>query len=433
MKIILKILLVFAMGHNLVVAQEEHKSIDFNKWSLELNLGQNKPDKPFAEGYYSSDPDTYFKFAGVNHLDFGVRYMFNPYFGAKLDFGYDIMQNQSSTTSLPFETKQYRLGLQGIVNASRLLKFETFTGRFGLLFHGGLQVSQLAPQKGINKGVTEDNGGLIIGLTPQFRLTNRLLLTGNFSYLRNVRQHLNWDGSTSVLSNNLSGSLYNVSLGVTVYLGKHDKHADWFTNTDELEKLSGVDNEARDRLGEIEVLLNDTDKDGVPDYLDRENNTPGGVAVDSRGRFIDKNNNGTPDEMEPRSGETTTTMNIKKIESIEADLVENGLVNIFFDLNSAVPNASSSNDLLIILRYLKNNPFSSIQLFGFTDTTGDEVANKELSLKRANYVAAFLIDNGIDEGRIFSKGLGIDNNYSLDNKISATLSRRVSLTIVKKY
>ena len=431
MKIILNAFTFFLLGQTLVVAQEESKISDYNKWSLELNMGQNKPNKPFAEGYYSSDPNTYFNFVGVSHVDFGARYMFNTSFGAKLDFGYDIMQNQSGTASLTFETKQYRLGLQGVINASRLLKFETFSNRLGLLVHGGLQVSQLAPQTGVNKDIIEKNGGLIIGLTPQLKLSNRLVVTGDFSFLSNLRQHLNWDGSSALASNNLSGSLFTSSLGLTLYLGKQIKHADWFTNEEAVKKLTAIDNEARNRLSEIETMLIDTDKDGVPDYLDRENNTPGGVSVDTRGRFIDQNNNGAPDEMESSKGKTTTSMKIKAAESIEANLVENGLVNIFFDLNSAVPNTSSSNDLLIILRYLKNNPTSTIQLFGFTDTKGDEALNKELSLKRANYVAGFLISNGILKHRIAFDGLGVDQNFSIENKISATLSRRVSLTITK--
>ena len=44
--------------------------------------------------------------------------------------------------------------------------------------------------------------------------------------------------------------------------------------------------------------MNDADKDGVPDYLDVENNSIAGVAVDTKGRMVDKNTNGVPDELE---------------------------------------------------------------------------------------------------------------------------------------
>jgi hypothetical protein len=44
--------------------------------------------------------------------------------------------------------------------------------------------------------------------------------------------------------------------------------------------------------------FNDTDKDGVPDYLDVENNSIAGALVDSKGRMMDYNNNGIADDLE---------------------------------------------------------------------------------------------------------------------------------------
>lgn len=100
------------------------------------------------------------------------------------------------------------------------MRFETFTSRLNILGHAGLQVSRLEPQTGVNKGVSEDNGGVIVGLTPQLRITNWLVLTGDFTVISNVRQHFNWDGNYSAEAENLSGMMYNTSLGLTVYLGK---------------------------------------------------------------------------------------------------------------------------------------------------------------------------------------------------------------------
>lgn len=103
--------------------------------------------------------------------------MFTNLFGLKLDGAYDVIENQDGSSSLPFETKQYRLGLQGVANLGRIMRFETFTNRLNLLAHAGIQVSRLEPQTGLNKDVAEDNGGVMIGLTPQLRLTDWLVLT----------------------------------------------------------------------------------------------------------------------------------------------------------------------------------------------------------------------------------------------------------------
>lgn len=428
MKTYVTTILLSTLCFNSICAQDKLENA-YNKWSLELNIGQNKPEKPFATGYFSSDPNSYFNFNGIEHIDFGVRYMFNPYFGGKVDVGYDILQNQSGTASLPFETKQYRVGLQGIINFSRLLKFETFSNRFGLLAHGGIQVSQLAPQMGINKGITEQNGGLIIGLTPQVRISNRLVLNGDFSYMSNVRQHLNWDGSTSNSSNNLAGSLFNTSLGLTVYLGKNEKHADWYTDADALSTLEGTDLDARKRLDEIETLMNDTDRDGVPDYLDVENNTPGGVAVDTKGRFIDKNNNGTPDELEPQnSNGEFTSIPLKKEDAIKA-LVEKGYVNVFFDVNKDDPNAGSTNNVYHIINFLRNYPDAKAKLVGYADVRGNESKNKDLSQRRAQRVYNIIVASGINANRVSIEGQGVDASYPADSKIGLDLARRVSVII----
>ena len=49
--------------------------------SIELNGGLNKPTRTMTEGYSTSTLSPF-------HADLGVRYMFSPKFGLKLDFGY---------------------------------------------------------------------------------------------------------------------------------------------------------------------------------------------------------------------------------------------------------------------------------------------------------------------------------------------------------
>lgn len=51
-------------------------------------------------------------------------------------------------------------------------------------------------------------------------------------------------------------------------------------------------------IGHIETSMNDTDKDGVPDYLDVEKNSIAGAMVDTKGIIIDRNMNGIADDIE---------------------------------------------------------------------------------------------------------------------------------------
>lgn len=276
MKKTLILIALITLG-NKAVGQEKATSKDdkidesglFNRWSIELNAGQNKAIRPYSTGYYSSDPSNYFNFSGVDHFDLGVRYMFSNLFGLKLDGAYDIIESQSGSGSLPFETRQYRLGIQGVANLGRILRFETFSSRLNILAHAGIQVSRLEPQLGLMKGIKEDNGGVMIGLTPQLRLSSWLALTGDFTVISNVRQHLNWDGNYSAEANNLSGMMYNTSLGLTVYLGNKEKHADWF-----IPEIDKKDDATEKRLADLETYLQDTDRDGVVDGIDLDNTTP---------------------------------------------------------------------------------------------------------------------------------------------------------------
>jgi OOP family OmpA-OmpF porin len=432
MKKIIFIIAVSSFGT--LFAQEttdtKEKSL-YNRWSFEVNAGQNKPVRPFASGYYSSDPTKYFNFSGMNHYDIGVRYMLSNAFGLKLDYSIDQFSEQSGAGSLSFQTKLNRFGFQGVMNLGRLLRFESFTNRIGIVAHAGLHVSKFTVNEGTNKNSTEENGGVMFGITPQVRLTKWMALTADFTVVNNVRQHLNWDGSYASSDANLSGMLYNTSLGLTFYLGKKDKHADWYTKEDEFIILPTIDDEARKRLDTIETLMNDTDRDGIVDHLDSENNTPGGVSVDSKGRFIDINKNGVPDELEYAKGKETANLQIQKIVTIEADLVENGLINIFFDLNSAIPSEGSSNNLYIILHYLQNNPTAKIKLVGYTDKSGDEVFNLNLANKRAQNVHNFLVANKIETRRLSIAGIGIDTKFIDDTPSSLTLARRVSVQIEK--
>lgn len=432
MKKTLILVALFSLGMK-AVAQDDKTNKDetlnekrlFNRWSIELNAGQNKAVRPYSEGYYSSDPTNYFNFSGVDHFDLGVRYMFSNLFGLKLDGAYDIIENQSGSGSLPFETKQYRLGLQGVANLGRIMRFETFTNRLNLLGHAGVQVSRLEPQTGLNKGVSEDNGGVMVGLTPQLRLTDWLVLTGDFTVISNVRQHFNWDGNYSAENENLSGLMYNTSVGLTVYLGKKEKHADWFIP--EMDKKA--DEETQKRLDNLEKSIQDTDRDGVIDAFDLDNTTPNGVAVDTRGRAIDINKNGIPDELEPKDGKDGVTSNIVSKQDAIKLLIEKGYVNVFYDVNKDQPNSGSTNNVYYIIQFLRNYPDAKVTLKGYADVRGNETSNKDLSQRRSEKLYDIIRASGIDAGRISISGEGVDTSYPTNTSIGLDLARRVSIIL----
>ena len=163
------------------IAQEEvsdqMQSNVFNRWSIDVNGGLSRPTTPFMPGYYVED----FSFF---HVDLGARYMFNPKFGMKVDFGYDSFENPSEV--LPFKSQYYRANLQGVLNLGRALNFEEFTQSFNIQMHGGLGYSFMTSDK-FNG---EDNmANVLIGLTGQYKLSERVALNADFTMINNIRQH----------------------------------------------------------------------------------------------------------------------------------------------------------------------------------------------------------------------------------------------------
>ena len=134
-KLILSTILAAAVAFG-VNAQQE-----FDRWSLEVNGGFNKAMAPLSPGFLSPT-------LNIGHVDFGVRYMFNDKFGAKLDYGFGSF-SEVKDESPSFDTNYTRLNLQGVINLGRVLNFESFSRSFGVLFHAGGGIGTVSPQENI--------------------------------------------------------------------------------------------------------------------------------------------------------------------------------------------------------------------------------------------------------------------------------------------
>ncbi|WDO12050.1 OmpA family protein [Flavobacterium sp. WW92] len=393
---------------------EKAPADDYNKWSIEVNGGVNKPTRTMTDGYYTSTLNLF-------HADLGVRYMFNPKFGLKLDFGYDKFQEHDD--SAPFESTYLRTSLQGVVNLGRVLNFEDWTDTFGLLAHGGFGASQLTSKDGFDGEDYMGHG--ILGLTGQIKLSNSIVLTGDLTGIVNGKQNYNFDGQGNTTTGAFDGTLLNASVGFTFYLGKNEKHADWYSEdkSDELKALE-------DRVGMIETGLADSDKDGVPDMYDLEPNSIAGVAVNTKGQSIDRNQNGVPDELESyldktygQNGKATAS------NSTIEELINGGYVNVYFDFNSAKPTNSSLSGVDFLVKYLKANPSANAEIVGYADEIGNSDYNKDLSQRRADAVKAIVTNSGIDASRLTVIGNGEDASVNKNSKEARQIVRRVTFRV----
>lgn len=430
-----KNLLIFSLSIFATVVSFAQDSTDvskvdeYNKWSIELGVGQSKGIKPYSEGYFASSPNKVLGSITVNHFDLGVRYMFSPRFGLKLDGAYDNLKNLSDE-SLDFEMRQIRIGLQGVINAARLLNIQESLGRFGMLFHGGVQVAQMTPQMGINEGRSEWNGGIMVGFTPEFRITKNLALTADFTLVSNVRQHFNWDGAYSDPNNNLAGSMYTSTLGLSYSFGSHKIHGDFATITSkQQEEINALEK----RVGQIENDMSDSDQDGVPDYLDAEPNSIAGVAVDTKGRMVDINQNGVPDELEKYLNNTYVTnqnyTNDANSSEIVKKFINDGYVATYFDFDKKQPTNVSTEGIDFIRTYLLNNPTASVDIIGYADEIGNTPYNNNLANDRATNVKNILMKAGITSERLNVISKGEDTSVDKDSAGARKLVRRVTFRV----
>lgn len=419
---------------NAQVVDTTNVQIDsYNRWSIELSVGQSKGVKPYADGYYSSNPNKFFGRLQANSFGIGARYMVSPKFGLKAEFKFDKLNSEISGGSLPFEMHQYRLAFEGVTNAIRLFNIEEAAGRFGLLLHGGIQLSRLTSKTKAefhNYNLTESDGGIILGFSPQVRITKTIAIIGDVSILSNYRQHLNWDGSFSDTNNNLSGQMISTSLGLSFSFGSEKIHGDWAIiqdkNKQELDKLDN-------RIGDLETMMNDADKDGVADYLDLENNSLAGVAVDTKGRMIDLNNNGVADELEKYLDKTITNNN-STIQSSTNDevikrLINEGYISAYFDTAKSNPNDNSTDNIGFVLNYLRRNPTATVEIRGFADEIGQSATNDKLALKRAEKIQNILKNTGIDASRVTIVSSGEDKSVDKNSAQARKLVRRVTFTV----
>lgn len=103
---------------------------------------------------------------------------------------------------------------------------------------------------------------------------------------------------------------------------------------------------------------------------------------------------------------------------------------VFFETNSAILQKSSSVELDALVGYLKTTLTAQILIEGHTDNTGVTAQNNLLSLQRADAIAHYLEQKGIEPKRISTKGLGATSPIA-DNNTAAgrAKNRRTSFTI----
>lgn len=109
------------------------------------------------------------------------------------------------------------------------------------------------------------------------------------------------------------------------------------------------------------------------------------------------------------------------------------LNNIFFETARSRLKPESRMELDQMVQTLKQHPTMRVELGGHTDSEGTEASNQKLSQDRSNSVRAYLIEKGIDPGRVQSAGYGESKPVATnDTPEGRQANRRVEFTILQK-
>lgn len=127
-------------------------------------------------------------------------------------------------------------------------------------------------------------------------------------------------------------------------------------------------------IREVQVGPPDADGDGVPDKFDKCPDTIAGAKVESDGCV--------------RKEQVVT------------------LPNIEFEFAKAVLTPLGRETLQPVVRFLRDQPEVTLDIWGHTDWKGPQTANQPLSENRARAVLEFLLENGIAADRLTSEGFG---------------------------
>ena len=123
-----------------------------------------------------------------------------------------------------------------------------------------------------------------------------------------------------------------------------------------------------------------------------------------------------------------------QLKDMEAKKTERGMVitlgDVLFDTNQAKLKSGGVRNLQKFADFFKQYPQRTVLIEGFTDSTGSQNRNQELSDDRAHSVRTALLDMGIGTDRMKSRGYG--ESYpvaSNDNEAGRQLNRRVELIV----
>lgn len=178
----------------------------------------------------------------------------------------------------------------------------------------------------------------------------------------------------------------------------------------------------------------DTDGDGLNDLQDKCPTIPGPAQYEGC-PIPDSDGDGVDDSLDKcpfLTGPVNSGGCPVKPENLQ-DMLDSIASSVFFQTGKAVLTEGTKQVLSNLVLLLNAKPTMLLTVEGHTDNQGNAVANKLLSLRRAEAVRTYLMGRGIDGDRLIAVGFGHTKPVASNNTVAGrAANRRVELNAGQK-
>ena len=399
----------------------------FNDWSISAGAGIPLVQSADLTSIKNGNGKNVFGYSAYLSIDKAITHAFG--LNLQYDRGetrqgwFNTKTDNATGTGNPYQdvgarTQYDAISVLGDLNFSNLLRRVDNKSPYRWALHGYAGIGTLA-----YRAYLEDAAGqrLMTEIKPfklsslfgqagaglKYKVNRKIDIEGRVMYF--VTGDDEFDGGGAQYSqinqreDQVSDNFFNATLGLSLKLGKHQSHLMWH---DPLQEIYYKLDVLADKNQDVEVCRKgDADNDGVCDDWDRQLDTPAGARVDGAGVALDTDLDGVIDLYDkcvtvpgpvenngcPTGG--TVTDNTRTLEGIEFDL----------DSDRILP--SNTPILNNAVNYI-NSSAGSYNVIGGTDTRASDAYNQKLSERRANSVKNYLIQNGVEAGKLEAIGRG---------------------------
>ena len=197
------------------------------KLSLDVNVGGR-----FGGAVADSVPN--YKVSPGIHADGGVRYQLNELISIRGGLSYDGFKTsrdkmyESDTANLEDNSSLISGSIEAVVNLKKLKFMSFIPEKIGLNFHAGLGLSTMSNSNvkkfNTDNNITPSDPGLkgnddminiVFGLTPQYKLNDKISINLDLSTKLLVKQSLYVNPGQDSRVNDKMGNIFNVAVGAT--------------------------------------------------------------------------------------------------------------------------------------------------------------------------------------------------------------------------